>query len=136
MSKPDLQSTAGQKWRWMFLFSCLALFHSLWTGWLAPLGVFVASPLFGKLQFLGFRLGVLRIGALFAGIAVGYIDAQLLGVIPTVGTAFLIIIAMVCLGESVGALELSEQRRLNLLGSFLGAWAGSFLLLVVLGKGI
>jgi hypothetical protein len=136
MNKSELQTRTRQIWLWTFFFSYLALFHSLWTGWLAPLGIFLASPLFKKQQFLGLQFAILRIMATLVGIAVGYIDAQLLGVAPTVGTAFLITLALTCLGESVSASELSERQRFNLLGFFLGTWAGSFLLITMFGEKI
>lgn len=136
MKKPELQARVQHIWLWMFLFSCLVLFHSLWTGWLAPLGVFLVSPLFAKQPFRSFQFVILKIIALSAGIVVGYTDAQLLGVVPTVGTAFLIIVALTCFGKAATAPELNDQRRWKTLGFFLGSWWSSFVLITVLGEKI
>lgn len=113
--------------QWLFLFSCMALFHSVWTGWLAPVGLFVAKHLAARCASSAFAVGIGMGLSVAAGIGVGLGDALLLRTMPTVGTAFLLCVGFVGLSAFEFPSGSLERRWFGFHVLFMITWISVFL---------
>ncbi len=117
----------GSGW---FGLSMIAWTHSLPTGWVAvvigliPLWACGAGCSCGL--SLWQRVGLLGIACL-AGSVVGMIDGAILHVVPTIGTGFLIIIALLAMIEMIEGISRGQQCRWKLFrAGFLMSWVVSY----------
>ncbi len=114
----------------MFFFSGLALFHSIWIGWLAPVGFLIVVKSRG-VQKLYRRLHktTMIASSMALGAGIGYIDGSLLQTVPSVGTAFLIAVGLTCFAYamSLSDREAHERWGIGLHGLVLTSWSITFL---------
>lgn len=80
----------------LFFFSGLALFHSLWTGWIAPIGLLMVRSQWFR-HWEPYLPNVVKASlSVVLGVVVGCIDGVLCQTDTSVGTALLMIVGLTC----------------------------------------
>jgi len=113
-------------------FYCLAMLHSVWTGWLAPLGLLSVKRLFPKQRNSKVPAVVWTSLSILAGLLAGVVDTQVVRVAPSVGTGALVSIAWVSLGHALfsSGSDVHERWCFGLHGLFMVIWIITFFVLV------
>ncbi|GIV07277.1 MAG: hypothetical protein KatS3mg017_0479 [Fimbriimonadales bacterium] len=114
----------------MFFFSGLALFHSIWIGWLAPVGflILIKSRGFQKV-YHRLHKATMVASSVALGVGIGCMDGMLLQTVPSVGTALLMTVGLTFLGyaTSLSDREAHERWGIGLHGLLSTSWSITFL---------
>lgn len=114
----------------MFFFSGIAMLHSAWIGWIAPVGylIVIKSKGFQKVS-RWFHKAMMVAASMAFGVGIGCIDGLLLRTSVSVGIGLLMAVGLTFLTYGIFSSDREAHERLGigLHGLLLTSWSITFL---------